>query len=370
MARTRRHALVLTLAAAFGVANAASSTAGALAADPAVNHPPGRLPAACSQAPSSASCVAAALRLLDDARASLGQGPYKVPRNFATLSAPEQAFVLANLDRIQAGLPPVTGLTSTLDADAAAGVKAGSDPRSSDPSLRSYTANWAGGVANMLLAYEMWMYDDGPGSPNLDCRSAGSSGCWGHRHDVLWDFGAGQSTLAMGAASGSGPSSPGYSPGYALIIAAGASSYHPAYIYTWAQALADGARGGRTSGTSSGPTIAASDAQALGASAAVRVTLQCAAHARASCIGRVIVRAPAAAAASRARVLASSGYALAAGETAHLTLPLAGSGRALLARTGRLRASVIVTAKASGNQIRTVAVLRVTLRKPRPASAS
>ena len=32
------------------------------------------------------------------------------------------------------------------------------------------------------------MYDDGPGSPNVDCQGGNTSGCWGHRDDILAPF--------------------------------------------------------------------------------------------------------------------------------------------------------------------------------------
>jgi hypothetical protein len=44
------------------------------------------------------------------------------------------------------------------------------------------------------------MYDDGPGSPNADCRHRGDPGCWGHRHNTLWKFGRDQ--ILMGAGGG------------------------------------------------------------------------------------------------------------------------------------------------------------------------
>jgi len=48
------------------------------------------------------------------------------------------------------------------------------------------------------------MYDDGPGGSNLDCRTATSRLCWGHRDIILTRFGghascSGASALAMGA---------------------------------------------------------------------------------------------------------------------------------------------------------------------------
>lgn len=211
--------------------------------DPSANYPPGPMPAACSTAPTGATCVNAAVYYLDQARASLGQPPYALPADFTSLSAPEQTLILTNLDRILYGLTPITGLTADLNNDSyTSGVQAGADPSpSSTAGLNLWTANWAGGYPNMALAYEGWMYDDGPGSGNLDCTSSGDPGCWGHRHDILVQTTAGD-LLAMGAAAGAGPNSV---PGYAMLIVGGCGTcnpaYTPTYTYTWSQAVADGA---------------------------------------------------------------------------------------------------------------------------------
>ena len=62
----------------------------------------------------------------------------------------------------------------------------------------SFGSNWAGGLPSVLEADFAWMYDDGPGSGNVDCRSEGSSGCWGHRHDILGLY---RAPVVMGAAA-------------------------------------------------------------------------------------------------------------------------------------------------------------------------
>ena len=141
-------------------------------------------------------CIDAAVTYLNAARAHLGQTAYVLPGNFVSLTPAEQALVLTDLDRTRYGLPPVTGLTAALDQDAARGVQGDGDPQASGSSFIASTSNWAGGYQNMPLAYEAWMYDDGPASGNLDCPSAGAPGCWGHRHDVLWGFGGGGTLVA------------------------------------------------------------------------------------------------------------------------------------------------------------------------------
>ena len=234
---------VLLLVAAVALTSSAwvipARADGPVGADPSSNFAPGPQPPTCDTDPRGAVCVASAVQYLDQARANLGQPPYALPVNFVSLQPDQQALVLTDLDRSQYGLPPIPGLTVALDQDAAAGVRADTDPQTSDPRIDAWTSNWAGGYPNMPLAYGIWMYDDGPGSNNLDCTASSPSGCWGHRHDVLWDFGSG-GPLAMGAASGADPSG---IPGYTMLLAQGNSTYQPSYTYTWNQAVSSGAGG-------------------------------------------------------------------------------------------------------------------------------
>jgi hypothetical protein len=188
----------------------------------------GPLPSACQNDPTGAACIEGSVSYLDEARANLGQPPYALPGDFTSLSPAEQALALTNSDRALYNLPPIGGLTNGLDQDAAAGIASDTDPQPSASDWYAYTSNAASGQANIVLAYEAWMYDDGPGSGNLDCTASEPSGCWGHRHDILWQFGPG--ALAMGAASG--PDASG-EPSYTMLLLEGSSAYSPAYIYTW-----------------------------------------------------------------------------------------------------------------------------------------
>ena len=95
-----------------------------------------------------------------------------------------------------------------------------------------FASNWAGGQANALLAYYGWMYDDGPGGPNLDCPSASAAGCWGHRHDIF--------AFAQGGALTMGAAAVGHEDSYALTIVETSRPPWP-YGYTWAQARRAGA---------------------------------------------------------------------------------------------------------------------------------
>jgi hypothetical protein len=98
------------------------------------------------------------------------------------------------------------------------------------------------------------------------------SGCWGHRHDILWQFGPG--ALAMGAAVG--PDSSG-KPAYTMLLMQGSPSYTPVFTYTWNQAVADGAgsSSGSSPNTSSGASGSGSPALPLGAGeAGVTITVK------------------------------------------------------------------------------------------------
>lgn len=255
--------VVATLLAVLGGPLAGPALASGWAgSDPNSNFTVGSLPLACQTDPTGAVCISASVSYLNQARASLGQPSYALPSDFASLSPPQQVLILTNLDRTLYNLPPITGLTDALDQDAAAGVSSDSDPQPSTSDWYGYTSNAAWGNENIVLAYEGWMYDDGPGSGNVDCTSSNSSGCWGHRHDVLWEFGPG--ALAGGVAAGTDNSG---DPSYTMLLMQGSPSYTPVYNYTWSEALADGAAsaGGAGAGVPTG-SGAGSTATLAGAS--------------------------------------------------------------------------------------------------------
>jgi len=196
-------------------------TASALTPDPASNFPE-QIATVCAAAPQSVQCTQAGIAELDEARASDGQDPYRLPPNFLQLSGAHQIVVLTNLDRQANGLRAVPGTTAALDRTALEGAQDGTDPVVKNPQI-SWAANWAGGFPSAVWAYLTWMYDDGYGGPNIDCTSLGDPGCWGHRHDILAQFPPG-GTLEMGAADLDDGS-------YAMIIAEGAPQAQIHYDY-------------------------------------------------------------------------------------------------------------------------------------------
>ena len=233
---------VAALVAQLSLLSPGALARGRVGPDPSSNYAAAPLPLACSSSPAGATCINAGVYYLDRARARLHQGPYKLPADFAHLSPDRQAFILTNLDRVLYQLAPVTGLTAALDRVALGGkpgdpgVIGDGDPLLSGPRLET-TSNWAGGFPNIVLAYEAWMYNDGPGSGNLDCTAANHAGCWGHRHDILSRL-TYPGPSAMGAAAGHDTRG---IRGYAMMLAKGTSSYTSGYSYRWSQAVADGA---------------------------------------------------------------------------------------------------------------------------------
>jgi hypothetical protein len=148
---------------------------------------------ACDNGPQP--CQEAVLEAIDQARAAEGIGPLELPSDYNTITIAEQLLVLADLERTDRGLPGFIGLSTKLDTSAQSAAAADSDPNG--PSGKTWGSNWAGGEASALLADYDWMYDDGPGSPNMDCTNAVANGCWDHRRNVLGNYGP---RPAMGAA--------------------------------------------------------------------------------------------------------------------------------------------------------------------------
>ncbi|MGH9061944.1 MAG: hypothetical protein ACRDZY_20885, partial [Acidimicrobiales bacterium] len=169
-------------------------------------------PAACSS--SYQSC----LQATNTVRAATeGLAPIVLPSNWASLTGSERIFVLANLERTSRGEAPIAYLVSTWDGTVRAGAAAGQDPDLSGIApTRSRSAIYAGAYPSVVAADFAWMYDDGPGGPNVDCATA-SSGCWGHRDILLADAGHPANPTLMDAAV---VSRPGQGPAYAAALVA------------------------------------------------------------------------------------------------------------------------------------------------------
>jgi hypothetical protein len=134
----------------------------------------------------SSGCVATVLAAIANAREQEGLPGMALPTDWSQLSPTEQVFVVTNLERTVRGLPPLSGMASALDQAAQSGAAQNADP--SPPGGFTWTAwgsNWAGNVGNPLEADYYWMYDDGLGSANIDCTPGATTGCWGHRDNIL-----------------------------------------------------------------------------------------------------------------------------------------------------------------------------------------
>ena len=135
----------------------------------------------------AADCGGWGLAAIDRCRAEEGIGPLVLPRNWRTLSVPDQLFVLIDLERVNRGLAPVTELLAPLNRLALRGARA-----RRDPPFPSGGFTHAGGIyasadpPSDLEADALWMYAD-----------AGSA--WGHRDIILM---AGRGLVAGAGATG------------------------------------------------------------------------------------------------------------------------------------------------------------------------
>jgi hypothetical protein len=200
-----------------------------------------KLGAACPyhDAVGNGACEAASISAVNAARAGEGLGPLTMPTNFWSLPYDQQAFILVNEERVSRNLPPFAGITAADNVGALQGAETQSDPRDG--------GNWAN-APNTVYDDFLEMYDDGitATSVNLDCGPTDTAGCWGHRHNILQNFGdigpgggfTPAWTLQFGAAC-----TPWVDAGYSTLscdLEGGPAPRRP-YVYTWADALAAGA---------------------------------------------------------------------------------------------------------------------------------
>ena len=210
----------------------------------------------CFQPGQAAACDQQALQAINRANSIMHIPAISLPSDYSTLPFDVRQFIIVNLERVDYGLPPIKGITASLDSIAQIGAQNGADPN--DPNSYSWTSdeyNWLTVAGkNPLLGAYAWLYDDGwggtaPGATrNADCTSPTASLCWGHRDSLLWNPGG---TLIFGA----GDAGPLF--GYdvyssALIIKQTTSPQN--YTYTWAQYEQSIASGSNPSGMCS-PSI-------------------------------------------------------------------------------------------------------------------
>jgi len=180
----------------------------------------------------SQGCVSATLQAIANARSQEGLPGMALPSNWTSLNPEQQLFVATNLERTVRGLPALSAMASVLDAAAALGAQTNADP--SPPAGFPWTiwgSNWAAAVGNPLEAIYYWMYDDGEGSSNIDCTPSNTSGCWGHRDNVLIGLACQPCEMGTGYAPGAWQGEPGWAE---LLVD---TSGDPGVDFTWNQVV-------------------------------------------------------------------------------------------------------------------------------------
>ncbi|HEX2703029.1 MAG TPA: hypothetical protein VHM72_06325 [Solirubrobacteraceae bacterium] len=233
----------------------------------------------------SADCEHEELDAIDNARAKEGVGPMYLPPDFNSLSGPEQLLVVIDLERVARGLAPFVGIVASLDKVAQDGAQVRGQPAGAfgDPafparfsvgpgSVLAYDCRStrvqhvscagsgnpgasiaAGSNISALDADYSWMYNDGYGGPNFDCKTPKTAGCWGHRDNILGRYptrtrfvsgpwGSKVSTVSarravpvMGAGSLQ-PNGAGGPQGNWTAIFTSVTGKTPALVYSWKQA--------------------------------------------------------------------------------------------------------------------------------------
>jgi hypothetical protein len=189
----------------------------------------------------SQPCVAVTLDAVDNARASEHVVALEIPADYGRLSVPIQLFIAIDAERVDRGLPPFTGLTAALSAVAQSGADLAQAPPDPGSSYADPAMEWIGAVSGGLDADYEWVYDDGPGAGVPGCGSGGGSGCWNDRHALLGSFRSG--TLVMGAAVNPTADTGSDKGGPSVAVVVATTGQPGSYVYTWAQAQADIARG-------------------------------------------------------------------------------------------------------------------------------
>ncbi|HUY23184.1 MAG TPA: hypothetical protein VMV22_12685 [Acidimicrobiales bacterium] len=180
----------------------------------------------------SPGCVSATVEAIANARGQEGLPPLVLPSNWAQLGPDTQLFVATNLERTARGLPPMATKVAALDQAALQGAANDTDP--GPPAGFPYSqwgSNWAGALGNPLEAVYFWMYDDGVGSANIDCTPSNTTGCWGHRQNILLPLPCQDCVMGTGWLEG------GYSGDPSLTEILVETSGSPATSFTWQQEL-------------------------------------------------------------------------------------------------------------------------------------
>lgn len=135
-----------------------------------------------------------------------------------------------NLERTVRGLPPLSAMATSLDQSAQQAAAGNRDPSpAAGFPFSEWGGNWGGALGNPLEVIYLWVYDDGEGSANIDCTATDTSGCWGHRDNVLMIMSCTPCVMGVGFDPTSYQGTPSLSE---LLVNTSGS---PAVDFTWQQ---------------------------------------------------------------------------------------------------------------------------------------
>jgi hypothetical protein len=196
----------------------------------------------------STACNDLLLASTNEAQAAEHLPGFTLPSDFAKLTVPEQMFVLVDLERISRGVPPLVGLSPYLGPPAETAAHEAQDPTFQPVYGRvqvwyprtggvyAFGGAWSGNVVNALAAMFGWMYDDGwagkSATRNIACNGPGSSGCWGHRDELLGEY---TGTTCADCIAGGGYASPAahnWDESYVLLLVRPVQFPTP-LLFTW-----------------------------------------------------------------------------------------------------------------------------------------
>ena len=199
---------------------------------------------ACWPDATTAACDNAVLADIAYARALEGVGPMVLPTHFAGLDPGRQVFVITNLERSDRGLRPIAGLSTDLDAVAAAeGVAAQTHPVFASSHVGPMTGTWWTGVwagapqpPDRRPAVDVRGRLVGDGHHERRLRLARSGRLLGppqqHPERLRWRRGDRRRCR------------PGGTTGTSIaLVSVGGKGLLPPLRYLWSDALADGAGG-------------------------------------------------------------------------------------------------------------------------------
>ena len=200
----------------------------------------------------TALCTAYTLRAINHARSVLREPKISLPANWRSLSEDEQLFTIVDIERVTLGYPAYLGLNADLSATATVAARERRDPAPAPGFAVGYNptgylgigGTWASAY-NALEADYGWMYEDGwagtrATTDNIDCTSASSNGCWGHRDELL-----GSSSANPNAGVGLGCTDCEVGTGFAntagngseVVLIERPQATPPAMTFTWAHEL-------------------------------------------------------------------------------------------------------------------------------------